>query len=488
MATRRELAATILACSLGAFLAVVACGSDEDGSNFGASSGASSGASGGASSGFMTSSSGGDGPPPCVGLQCKQVSCAGGGTTSLSGKVYLPEGTIPLYNAIVYVPNAPLAAFTSGITCDKCGTAPSGSPITTALTDATGSFKLENVPVGTDFPLVIQLGRWRRQITVPGSKITQCGDAQLDASDTHLPRNKTQGDIPQIAITTGAADSLECFLRKIGIEDTEFTPGNGTGRVHVFQGGTYDVDVPAATMSGATNAQSLWDSEADLMKHDIVILSCEGAEVNDTKSQLARDNLKKYLDAGGRVFASHYHYTWFKNNAGAAAPNPLAVTASWLNGDDAVPADQNVTIDQTVQKGKDFARWLDTVQATTAAGSGMVGMNELKSSVASVPATGQPAETSRRWIYATQQSDQTKFFSFNTPLGTPPEMQCGRAVHTDIHVSAGDDSTGTFPTNCKTTVITPQEKALVFMLMDLAACIQDDSKAPVPPPADPGVK
>lgn len=475
----------MLACAVGAFLAVVACGSD-DGN--GSSSGGSSGNSGG-SSGFSGTTSGDDGPPPCVGLQCKQVSCPNGGTTSLSGKVYLPEGTIPLYNAIVYIPNAALAPFTSGITCDKCGTAPSGSPITTALTDATGSFTLKNVPVGADFPLVIQLGRWRRQITIAGSKITQCGDAKLDAADTRLPRNHNEGDIPQIAITTGGADSLECFLRKIGLEDGEFTPGSGTGRVHLYQGSTTDTVDPAATMAGATSAQTLWDSEAELKKHDIVILSCEGAEVNTTKSQAARDNVKKYLDAGGRLFASHYHYTWFKNGAVDAGPaNPLAVTASWLNGDDAVPANQTVTIDQTVQKGKDFATWMDTVQGTTAAGSGLVAMTELKTSVQSVPAAGQPAETSRRWLYSTQENDRTKFFTFNTPLGTPPEMQCGRAVHTDVHVSAGDESKGTFPTNCKTTGLEPQEKALVFLFMDLAACIQDDSKAPVPPPAIPGVK
>lgn len=485
MASRMELAATVIACAMGAFLAVVACGSDTDGG--GSSSGASSSTSGG-SSGFNTSSSSGeDGPPPCTGLQCKQVSCPGGGTTSLSGKVYLPEGTIPLYNAIVFVPNAQLAPFTQGITCDKCGTVPSGAPIATALTDATGSFKLENVPVGTDFPLVIQLGRWRRQITIAGSKVTQCADAQLDAADTRLPRNKNEGDIPQVAITTGGADSLECFLRKIGIEDSEFTPGSGAGRVHLYQGSTTDTVDPAATMAGASNAQSLWDSEAELKKHDIVILSCEGNEINATKSQLARDNIKKYLDAGGRVFASHYHYTWFKNNAGPGT-NPLSVTASWLNGDDSFPANQNVTIDQTVQKGRDFAKWMDTVQGTTAPGSGMVAMTELKTSVNTVPGAGQPPETSRRWLYSTQENDRTKFFSFNTPLGTAPEMQCGRAVHTDIHVSAGDESTGTFPGNCKTSTLSPQEKALVFLLMDLAACIQDDSKAPVPPPADPGVK
>jgi hypothetical protein len=317
----------------------------------------------------------------------------------------------------------------------------------------------------------------------------QCGDAKLDAAETRLPKNHNEGDIPQIAITTGGADSLECFLRKIGIEDTEFTPGSGTGRVHLYQGSTTDTVDPAATMAGATNAQSLWDSEAELEKHDIVILSCEGDEINATKSQAARDNVKKYLDSGGRLFASHYHYTWFKNGAVDAGPaNPLSVTANWLNGDDSFPANQTVTIDQTFQKGKDFATWMDTVQGTTAAGSGLVAMTELKSSVQSVPASGQPPETSRRWLYATQENDTTKFFTFNTPLGTPPEMQCGRAVDTDIHVSAGDDSTGTFPAECKTTGLTPQEKALVFLLMDLAACIQDDSKPPVPPPANPGVK
>src|SRR5688572_23707691 len=64
--------------------------------------------------GVNTGSSGG----ACVGLECQQVACANGGTTSLRGTVMDPSGTVPLYNAVVYVPNAPLAPFTPGVSCD----------------------------------------------------------------------------------------------------------------------------------------------------------------------------------------------------------------------------------------------------------------------------------------------------------------------------------------------------------------------------------
>ena len=77
-----------------------------------------------------------DAEASCRGLECNQVWCGATGTTSLSGKVYDPSGTVPLYNAIVYIPNGELAPFAPGVTCDKCGTTPSGAPIATALTDA----------------------------------------------------------------------------------------------------------------------------------------------------------------------------------------------------------------------------------------------------------------------------------------------------------------------------------------------------------------
>ena len=100
---------------------------------------------------------------PCMGLECAVPVCAGGGDTTITGKVYAPDGKLPLYNVLVYVPNGDVPPLAEGAACDRCG-ASVVNPVTSAVTDETGSFVLRGAPAGVDIPIVIQVGKWRRHL------------------------------------------------------------------------------------------------------------------------------------------------------------------------------------------------------------------------------------------------------------------------------------------------------------------------------------
>ncbi|MBI5481996.1 MAG: hypothetical protein HY906_24285 [Deltaproteobacteria bacterium] len=438
----------------------------------------------------------------CINLQCQQVTCPSG-TTSISGTVYDPAGLRPLPNVYIYVPNGTPAPFTDGASCGTCDTALTGLPLVTTLTDATGHFQLDNMPVGPNIPVVIQLGKWRRRITVTTS---QCADVAVAAALTRLPRTKAEGDLPKIALSTGGYDSLECLLRKIGIADSEFTNPTGTGRVNLFKGqpqgltgqyknlnAAYEYD---AALGGATfpDATTLWQSQASLQQYDVVILSCEGNTYSNTKPASALTAMYQYANAGGRVFASHYHHYWVSANTNGSGTGAWSTLASWVypsigmfssGGSAYVPE----TVVMSFPKGDLLADWLVTVGASTTLGN--LTVVDTKNSVASFDASRV-----LEWVYASDvlrctavnaQGQCTavvpvahapQYLTFNTPVGQAPADQCGRFIFSDIHVSSGDRGTS-FPKECVSTTMSPQEKALEFMFFDLASAVCDET---LPPP------
>ncbi len=194
----------------------------------------------------------------CTGLCTQQTVCPGGGTTSISGTVTTPNGTLPIYGALVYVPNGPVAPFAPNVACEQCGASVSGAPLVSTTTGPDGKFLLPNVPVSSaaagkvnNIPVVVQLGRWRKQFTIV---TTACGNTLVPAASTALARNKAEGDIPLIAISTGNVDGLECVLRKIGIDDAEFTNPSGNGRVRFYRdnGASITQQVAACSISAAS--------------------------------------------------------------------------------------------------------------------------------------------------------------------------------------------------------------------------------------------
>jgi hypothetical protein len=402
------------------------------------------------SSGFLGKP---DGPPQpaCEGLECKIVDCGGGPKTTISGTVFAPNKLDPLYNVILYVPNGDLQPFPSGVTCDKCGAITSGSPIVTALSGSDGKFTLDNVPAGDNIPIVMQVGRWRRKVVIP--HVTQCADNALDAEQTRLPRNKTEGDIPLIALATSPYDPEECILRKIGIDDSEFTVPTDTGRVHIYKGA-------GATLAGASPPASstLWATLANLTRYDLAMFPCQTSGYPDATGHA---NIQQYADTGGRVFVTDLDL-----NVIQSAPAPWPATATWgAAGSFTNPG----LIDTTFPKGQALADWLQANGDTTTKGQITLQATYHRFGAAVAPA--------QRWLYS---STDTQTYSFNTPVAAAPADQCGRVVYSSFHIA--NDSGTSFPTECTAAKLTPQEKVLEFLLFDLAACIQKDDAPPVAPP------
>jgi hypothetical protein len=398
------------------------------------------------------------------------------GCATLSGTAWTPGKTDPLYNAIVYVAKGAVEPVASGASCDKCGDLPASKAVTATLTGPDGKFTLTGVPTGNDIPLVIQIGKWRRVVSV---NVASCGNTQVPDDLTRLPKNQTEGNIPLTAVSTGGADTLECILRKMGIEDSEFTLPSATGRIHLYHA------TGALASTGTTPDQTqLWTDVDNLKRYDMVLLPCEHSP-NTTGKDPGYQNIVDYTTAGGRAFVTHYNYTWIRSPSTKFAP-----TANWTGEtkyfgdtyDFPMSADVNVTF----PKGKDFAQWLVNVGASTTYGSIM--LNHVVHN-----SDSEIADVAQSWLTSPSQPRQYKtdgsmisqtilhHYTFNTPVGAAPENQCGRVVYSAFHVNDASSDNKAFPTECNAMPMTPQEKVLMFMMFDLASCVQTDKQTPMPP-------
>jgi hypothetical protein len=519
-----SFAALIGAWWIATGLSVPACGGTHPENTFGNSNGGSSGASGGGSGGGSGGSSNGsfvpdggipngsssgtsgDGGVACPsGLMCN-VQCSGGGSTTITGKVYDPAGKDPLYNVAVYVPATPLQPLPKGVPtgADACSCAAlfKSGALTSTFTGVDGTFTLTNVPVGSSVPLVLQIGKWRRSLHI---SVNTCqSNAQPDKSLT-LPGTVAAGsddNMPDIAVSTGNADTLECLMLRIGVPASEYVAGaGGGGHIHVFSGGdpspNSSYGTPEANpMPGAPPSNtSLWDSQDHLMPYDITLLSCEGEETFSANPPA----LEGYLNAGGRAFASHFHYAWFAGPIGTgqsyAAPSDWGNNlATWMhdngNGTGPIGGTLVTTLNGSTMpfpKGVALQQWLTMLGALgQGVPAGELSIYDPRYN-AVVSAANKPSQP---WITSDSMgmAGQTMYFSFDTPVNLNPPMgpdpsgmtYCGRAVFSDLHVGADPMTMDNSPPpgGCAMVDLSPQEKALEFMLFDLSSCVIPDTVTP----------
>jgi len=104
---------------------------------------------------------------------------------------------------------------------------------------------------------------------------------------------------------------------------------------------------------------------------------------------------------------------------------------------------------------------------------GKISLTDVLDTVSSVNAPAIP------WIKS--DKGKARYFSVNTPVGTSADKQCGRAVYSDLHITNTAGPTTIEACKIAPGALSPQQKALEFMLFDLSACISDDRATPTPP-------
>lgn len=377
--------------------------------------------------------------------------------TTISGKVFDPRTTtdaLPLPNVLVYATTAStIAPLPSGVQCLTYA-APKGV-VSYTYTAVDGSFTLDKVPQSGTYTVVIQAGKWRRtfQETV--------GTTPLAGLSLHMPSDHTQGDIPMIAISTGAVDGVECVLRDMGIKDTEFTDDNGTvnpgGHIHIYVGGGSYVS------NNPPYESALTDHAATLNGYDMIMFPCNGNPV--TKDTTALMNIVAYANAGGRIFATHYSFDWLVPDPPYDSPFPPVADWQFNQG---LFGQGIATVNTDFSDGATLAQWLQNAGATYQQPD-QIAVSTVRHDLNDViPPT-------QSWLTLNDSYDGNPVlqFTFNTPVGAPAANQCGRVLFNEYHVVNLSPQSDQFPNECGTPgSMSAQEEMLEYALFDLSAFVQ----------------
>lgn len=455
------------------------------------------------------------------------ASCGSGTNTTITGTVYDPAGKNPLPNILVYVPQAALTAFTDGVNTttpvkDSYANLVSGNQLVQVTTGADGTFSLVGVPAGTLVPLVIQAGRWRRQFVISAvtacavtslystavttvgtdpsdlntSNLTQGGSSSLSHYGEHttlrFARNQNEGDIPKIALVTGGSDGLECSLRKIGIDDAEFTDttvginsnsgssavsiSSPTGRVNLYQrnlgGGASAPSYTGSTtaISFAQTGYDLFGTTSKLDGYNVLLLPCPGEDDTTLETSGSNityaENVAGFTNAGGRIFATHFSSDLLNS------VSSISGAANWVTSGGLTPDTAEATVNSTSSDSKTMGQWLYDLNAGT---EYQVAVSALRISQTGTnsPTVDWATITGGNWRYSsTTIANPVVEFSYYTPVtASSTSDQYGRVFFTDYHVNDGG-SDGVYPSECdstmdKTYAMTAEEEMLEYSLFQL---------------------
>ena len=345
----------------------------------------------------------------------------------LRGSVRAPNGTMPIAGAVVYLTNEKPAPAPEAVFCDVCVHLSADTPY--ALSDANGDFELKPTTIGEQY-LVVQKGGFRRVRKVHVAN----ADAELPDTLTRLPSktNLAAGDeVPRMTVVHGAHDEIEASLEKLGIDPSA-------------------IEIAQSTLVGVAAKGFLTDAAAVNGRH-IVFLPCGDFTQPPPNLDLSSDptiqeNLRAFVHAGGRLYVTDWHYDFVSRIF------PGFVT--WSGAGDApcsgcqkTSYDAPATIDDP-----GLAAWMTAQSLTTFTVQKNYTTIASVNAVETTDSAGQPKTvTPRVWVSSEQNGVQH-------PATVSFENGCGRVLFSTYH------------TEPFTNDLTPQERALLGVLLEASVC------------------
>ncbi len=364
------------------------------------------------------------------------------GIGSLVGTVLAPEGTVPISNALVYLTAAPPAVQAPGVFCDKCVALPAGTPYTYSKAD--GTFELQVYTTGAQY-IVTQKGHFRRVRPIT----TATGKVAVPGAITTLPGapDPTKGDeIPRIGVTFGGFDKIELSLKKLGI--TSFD-----------RYGKDPFNDPKGLPPSIGQPMDLLNAPDKLAQYHIVLLPCAlGGLSCGAPTGAQKDNLRNFVSAGGKLYVTDYSYEYVNQTW------PGFITWKDKNGNDMT---SNSAWGSACQDGA-YTKTGTANDPGLSSWLGAIGEKnfELKDSWTIIskvsPQPGKDADgkavtiTPKVWMTSNGTGPSTVSF----------DNQCGRVLFSTYHAEGGEAD-----------ALLAQEKALLFILLEVGVCIGEQ-----PPP------
>lgn len=415
-------------------------------------------------------------PPGCQGLACQLPHCPSGQQTVVRGRVTAPNRRDPIDQALVYVPQSgQLTPLPSGLGCELCRDPVAGRAVAAAYSGIDGKFELRGAPAGPLIPLVVQKGRFRRLVQVP---ITPCQsqDVPLDGSILALPRSRSEGELPKMAVAAGDHDAIECVLRDLGIDAGEFGPSDGPAAVQLYDAQTLGMP----TLPGQLAVPALLGDRARLFRYNVVFLNCSGVTYSQTllKDPVVLGNLRDYVAAGGRLYATDWSYDYiqqvpelapflcFEDGQDCAIVTPHAFHAAVAHGGDGDPL--QASVDQSTADGRALAAWLSQLPSPVAADN--VPITELLPGWVLLQKTAADASRfpSTVWLTAAAKG---RVRPLTVTFDYPPQQACGRVLFSSAHTRERLPQR-LFPSYCPLSGgPLAQEQILEFLLFHLSSCV-----------------